>query len=244
MPELTDLDAVWADLEARADAHPLPDLVRLAGRQSRRPRILLAAAAAAVVAGVAVGAAVYAGHSGGTPSAAGPPSTAVSTHPTAVPSSSSVAQRHDAGWTTLPTGHYLFSFDRLPGTTITSVIGVGTAATDIGNDSTYQEVQIRTPEGGFVLKVNTIGSWSPDGGTPLTVEGRAASYGLFLLHPEIPGHPVHPRTALAWQYAPDAWATVASTSDTPIDLAEAQRLVGLVDVQVGDVIPDPPPQGP
>jgi hypothetical protein len=154
----------------------------------------------------------------------------------------------DPGWAQLPTGHYLVVADKLPGATITSVIGVGNDNTHIvQSPNDYQEIQVASDEGGFVFKVNPSTGWTPPAdeiSQTTTVDGRTAYYGQFLLHPEIPNHPVHPRWALAWQYVPGSWATVASTTQTPIPLDVAEHVVSQVTIGVGAVLPaDPPPPG-
>jgi hypothetical protein len=257
MPELhdlVDLEHTFAALEARADAYPLRDL---AGPGFPRPKTshhtgLIVAAGLTVVA-VAVGAVVLGTRSGSTTqhrSGAGSHSHAATatTHRTSAPStaathSGNATGRSPGDWSTLPTGHYLVVADGIPGAYIRSVIGVGTPETAITGHDTYQEDQIISSAGDFVVKVNEVGTWQPDGGQPTTVDGRPASYGSFLLHPEIDGHPVPPRTALAWQYAPNAWATVASMSDAPITLATARQIESQLQITVGDEIPSPPPQG-
>ena len=236
MPDLADLDHTWSVLESRADAHPLPDMSVPVRRRHRPRRPAFVISAGAGVAAMAVGAALL-----GTRAPSLAPAAPVSA---AARPSTAVAPEPAPAWTTtLPTGHYLVLLDRVPGARFTSVIGVGTPEVAFG-DGTYQEVQIVSPEGGFVVKVNAQGGWRPAGGTEVDVDGRPAFYNRFLLHPEIPGHPVQPRVALAWQYQPGAWATIGSTSDVPIPLATAQRLVAQLRIGVGAAIPDPPPQGP
>ncbi len=204
----------------------------------RRRRALLALAAAVAIAAVAVVAANL-GASAKHPS--GPAKAVAAAGP-----------RHATApaWTTLPTGHYLEAIDGIPGATFTSVIGVGNAKTSCAcaapgapfGDLTYQEVQIKSDEGGLVFKINEAGGWRPTSGTPVTVNGTTGYYGRFLLHPEIPRHPVPPRVALAWEYAPNSWATVGSFTETPIPLATAQRMAKLIRIEVGAALPDPLPQ--
>ena len=257
MPELhdlVDLEHTFAVLEARADAHPLRDL---AGpgfpRAKTSHRTGLIVAAGLTVAAVAVGAVVLGAQSGSNTqhrSGAGSHSHAApaGTHGNAAPSaagthSGNTTSQSPADWSTLPSGHYLVVADGIAGAHIRSVIGVGTPETAITGHDTYQEDQIISSAGDFVVKVNEVGTWQPDGGQLTTAEGRPAFYGHFLLHPEIDGHPVPPRTALAWQYAPNAWATVASMSDAPITLATARQIESQLQITVGDEIPSPPPQG-
>ena len=249
MRDLEDLEATWALLEARADAYPLAQ-VALApppGHRKRRARLAVAVAGGvAAAAGVAVIASVLtrpaAQRQGGVAPVTRPPVSTAAVHHSYHHKQKVAAAAPD--WSTLPDdGHYLFVFDKMPGTTITSIIGVGNPI-DPGGDPAYQEVQTTGPEGGLVFKVNPTDGWQPDGGTPVTVNGRQGYYGSFLLHPEIPGHPVHPRVALAWQYAPNSWVTVASTSEDPIPLDKAERIAGLVTIGDGELIPNPPPPGP
>ncbi|HZZ96496.1 MAG TPA: hypothetical protein VFE19_05765 [Jatrophihabitantaceae bacterium] len=248
MRHLDDLEAAWTLLEERADAYPLHDLTASRPRVNRaRPKGLAIAVSAAVV-GTAAVAAIASGLTNPatqhqqrniTPLSATPISAAVHHHKQSVQRAAPTLD-----WATLPDdGHYLLVFDQMPGTTVTSVIGVGNPI-DPGGHPQYQEVQTTGPNGGLVFKVNPDGGWHPNGGTPVTVNGTQGYYGSFLLHPEIPGHPVHPRVALAWQYAPNSWVTVASTSMDPIPLDKAQRIAGLVQIGEGDSIPNPPPPGP
>jgi hypothetical protein len=244
MRDLEDLEATWVLLEERADAYPLHDVTASSPRATRARRTGLAIAVSAAVVGTAAVAVIASGL------------TTPATHqqqrsvaPLKVASVSAVAhhRKHSAttlDWSTLPdNGHYLFVFDQMPGTTVTSVIGVGNPI-DPGGNPQYQEVQTTGPNGGLVFKVNPTDGWRPEGGTAVTVDGTQGYYGSFLLHPEIPGHPVHPRVALAWQYAPNSWVTVASTSLVPIPLEKAQRIAALVQIGQGDAIPNPPPPGP
>ncbi len=244
MRELDELDDVWALLEERADAYPLPDLaarrpaavadVDLSVPRGGRPwtgrrRTGLAAAASLAVAATAVI---------GWPVASSRTTTAP--HPSR-PVSVGAPKPPKVTWTTLPdNGHYLFVFDRMPGTRVTSLIGVGNPI-DPGGNPTYQEVQTTGPDGPLVFKINTTGSWQPDGGTLTNAAGHRAYYGSFLLHPEIPRHPVPPRWALAWEYATDSWVTVAGTGPTPIPLATAQGIAARLQLGTGAPIPNPPP---
>lgn len=244
MPDLADLDHTWTELEARADAYPLAEMS--AARASKgNHRLALIVGASATVAAVAIGAVVLGSRSPATT----PAQDNSAGHLSAAPSVIATTAAHTAtegassGWTTLPTGHYLVVLENWPGARFTSVIGVGTQETKLSDDDNYQEMQIGSPEGGFVVKVNADGGWAPAGGQQVTIDGRSAFYKRFLLHPEIPNHPVHPRVALAWQYAPGSWATIASTSLTPIPLTTAQRLLPKFQIAVGDAIPSPPPQG-
>jgi hypothetical protein len=166
-------------------------------------------------------------------------------HPHKPAGPGAAATSSDTGWTQLPTGHYLVILDKLPGAEIRSVIGVGNEKTLIPQFPTdYQEIQVNSSEGGFVFKVNPSGGWTPPADAQaLTLDGRAAYYGEFLLHPEIPNHPVHPRWALAWQYEPGSWATVASLTQDPIPLELATHVVGQVEIGVGDALPANPPPG-
>ena len=206
--------------------------------KSRRMRRGLAIAAGVAIAGIAIVATSVSG---------------AAKHHNRHPNSVAAAARHPVtskAWTTLPTGHYLEVVDAIPGAKITSVIGVGNAKTLCNcagpgapdGDDTYQEIQITSDLGGFVFKVNVAGAWHPTSGTPVTVNGTTGYYDRFLLHPEIPRHPVHPRVALAWQYAPNSWATVGSTTETPIPLATAEKLAKLIRIELGAVLPDPLPQ--
>jgi hypothetical protein len=259
MPELhdlTDLEHTFAVLEARADMHPLRDLTAPGfPRPKNSHRAGLIVAAGLTVAAVAVVAVVLGARSGSNTqhrSGAGSHSHAApqpaTTHRNSAPTTAATrsgnpASQSPADWSTLPTGHYLVVAHGISGAHTRSVIGVGTPETAITGHDTYQEDQIISSAGGFVVKVNQVGTWQPDGGHPTTVDGRPASYGSFLLHPEIEGHPVPPRTALAWQYAPNAWATVASMSDAPITLATARQIESQLQITVGDEIASPPPQG-
>jgi hypothetical protein len=145
-------------------------------------------------------------------------------------------------WSTLDKNHYLFVFDKMPGTRITSIIGVPETGW-LPDDDQYQEVQTDGPYGQLVFKVNAPGFWAPpsDAATT-TVNGQAAYYGVFLRHPELPNHPVPPRWSLAWQYAPDAWVTVGDMSGGPMPLDKARTVAGLVEIGDGGPIPNPLPQ--
>ena len=243
MRDLDDLEATWTLLEERADAYPLHELAasRLRARHARRTGLAIAMSAAVIgTVVVAVIAAALAHPATQQRRSIAPINVA--------PVSAAVHHHHKPSapaqdWSTLPdNGHYLFVFDKMPGTTVTSVIGVGNPI-DPGGDPQYQEVQTTGPHGDLVFKVNPTDGWHPVGGTPVTVNGSQGYYGSFLLHPEIPGHPVHPRWALAWQYAPNSWVTVASMSMDPIPLDKAQQIAALVTIGEGDVIPNPPPPG-
>jgi hypothetical protein len=233
MRDLDDLNAAFALLENQADGLPLDLTIRQAAAQSRPHRMRragLVLGATAAVAATAIAVASMAS-----------PSSAPTTHHAAKLSAGS----GDTGWTQLPTGHYLVIFDELPGAEVRSVIGVGNDKTLIPQFPTdYQEIQISTSEGGFVFKVNPAGGWAPPtGAQQTTVDGRTAYYGEFLLHPEIPNHPVHPRVALAWQYLPGSWATVASYTQDPIPLELATHIESQVQIGVGDDLPANPPPG-
>ncbi|HEY2273792.1 MAG TPA: hypothetical protein VGH30_13535 [Jatrophihabitantaceae bacterium] len=248
MPDLADLEYTWSELEARADSYPLVAQPAVPAASPHRHRIALVVGAGATVAAVAVGAVVLGTRS---PSASPAPGNSAAQHSTTPAPKHSVRttataapQRRSVSWTTvLPTGHYLVVLDNWPGASFTSVIGVGTPEIKVTDDDNYQEMQIASPQGGFVVKVNPQDGWTPTGGKQVTVDGRAAYYDRFLLHPEIPNHPVHPRVALAWQYAPNMWATIASTTQTPIPLETAEQLIPKFRIDVGDAIPSPPPQG-
>jgi hypothetical protein len=190
MRDLEDLNATWTLLEERADAYPLRDVTASRPRANRARRTGLAVAVSAAVVGTAAVAVIASGltnpathqqHRSVAPLKAAPVS-AVAHH-----------RKHSAttlDWSMLPdNGHYLFVFDQMPGTTVTSVIGVGNPI-DPGGTPQYQEVQTTGPNGRLVFKVNTTDGWRPEGGTPVTVDGTQGYYGSFLLHPEIPGHPV------------------------------------------------------
>jgi hypothetical protein len=235
---LSDLDSAWRLLEQRADDHPLPDLASPTVRTGRRRfapsgrpgRTMLVVAASAAVVATAVAVPTLAsgsGHSG-------------TTKPHLSPSQPAAASGPD--WSSLDQSHYLFVFDKMPGTRITSIIGVPETGRLPGDDQ-YQEVQTDGPYGQLVFKVNAPGAWAPpsDAATT-TVNGSTAYYGVFLRHPEIPNHPVPPRWSLAWQYAPDAWVTVGDMSDDPMPLEKARTVAGLVEIGDGGPIPDPLPQ--
>jgi hypothetical protein len=235
MRDLDDLGGAFALLEGHADAHPLDlTLAQEQAHPHRGRRTGLAIAAAAAVAAVAtvVGFAV---------SGSSSPASRHTTAAAPVPAASTT----DAGWAQLPTGHYLVILDKLPGATIRSVIGVGNDKTHIPQfPNDYQEIQVSSDEGGFVFKVNPSTGWTPPtDAQQVTVDGRIAYYGEFLLHPEIPNHPVHPRFALAWQYVPGSWATVASWTQDPIPLTVAEHIVSQVTIGVGDELPANPPPG-
>ncbi len=238
MRDLDDLGGAFALLERRADAHPLDlTVTQDHARPQRGRRTGLAIAAAAAVAAVATGVGFALSGTSGNPA---PQHTSVAP----VPAASTTTE---AGWTQLPTGHYLVILDKLPGATIRSVIGVGNDKTHIPQfPNDYQEIQVSSGEGGFVFKVNPSTGWTPptdEVSQQTTVDGRTAYYGEFLLHPEIPNHPVHPRFALAWQYAPGNWATVASWTQDPIPLSVALHVVSQVQIGVGDELPANPPPG-
>jgi hypothetical protein len=247
MPDLADLDHTWSELEARADTYPLAQAATTPPPLRRNRHLALVVGAGATVAAVAVGAVVLGARSpsaGPSPrNTAGHQSVAPATTDAVSTTAAATLHHRRGGWTTLPTGHYLVVLDNWPGARFRSVIGVGTPETKISDDDTYQEVQIASPQGGFVVKVNPNGGWAPTGGRQVTIDERPAFYKRFLLHPEIPNHPVHPRVALAWQYAPGSWATIASTSMTPIPLDTAEQLIPKFRIAVGDPIPSPPPQG-
>jgi hypothetical protein len=231
MRDLDDLGAAFAVLEHRADAYPLDlTIARPAQRPRRVPRAGLVLGAAAAVAAIAIAATSLTGTTS-RPKRVAPPVPAASTSET--------------GWTQLPTDHYLVILDNLPGATIRSVIGVGNEKTHIPQfPNDYQEIQVSSDEGGFVFKVNPSTGWTPPtDAQQTTVDGRVAYYGEFLLHPEIPNHPVHPRWALAWQYAPGSWATVASWTQDPIPLDVAQHVVSQIRIGVGPELPANPPPG-
>jgi hypothetical protein len=237
MRDLKDLDAAWSLLEQRADDHSPADLTarplpkQRAHRWSHRGWLVAAAASAAVVATAVAVPATVLRHDGGVAQASADRSIA--------PGGASA----NLDWSALPKDHhYLFVFDGMPGTHIRSVIGVGTDLSALPNDDTYQEVQTEGPYGGLVFKVNAPGSWAPPtDATQTTVAGLPAYYGLFLLHPELPGHPVRPRVALAWQYVPGSWVTVAYMSQQPIPQDLAAEVAGLVRIGDGGPIPDPAP---
>jgi hypothetical protein len=234
MPDLADLEHTWTVLEARADAHALPDL-GAPPRSSRRGRPALVAAAGVMVAAVALGGVVLSNRSA--------PATRTHTRSGAVSVAVSRPATDDGpGWTTLPAGHYLVVVEAIPGASIRSVIGVGNARTLVQPGDAYQEVQVVGPPDGLVIKVNAPGSWAPSGGQQVSFDGRDAYFGTFLRHPELPGHPVPPRVSLAWQYQPGAWATIGSLTETPINLADAEHYAGLVRIAEGDALPDPLPQ--
>jgi hypothetical protein len=236
MPDLADLEHTWTQLEARADAYELARPGARSAPPARTRHIGRVVGAGALMAAVAIGAVVL---SGGNPT----PRPARTNRAAAGPTAAPVRPQRSTGWTTLPTGHYLVVLDNWPGARFRSVIGVGTAQTKISDSDAYQEVQIVSPQGGFVVKVNQAGGWVPTGGAEVTVDGRPAFYDRFLLHPEIPGHPVPPRPALAWQYAPGAWATIASWT-APITVGTAEQMLAKFRIGVGAPIPSPPPQGP
>jgi hypothetical protein len=236
MRDLKDLDSAWQLLEQRADQHPLPDpaFPRARARRRRvvpsgRAWLVVAASAAVVATAVAVATLPGGSHSratgGGVPSAASQPTSA-----------------SGPDWTNLDKSHYLFVFDKLPGTRITSVIGVGTAH-GLPADDTYQEVQTDGPYGRLVFKVNEPGAWAPPAdASTTTVNGETAYYGVFLRHPELPGHPVPPRWSLAWQYAPGGWVTVGDVSGNAMPLEKARTVAALVAIGNGGPIPNPLPQ--
>jgi hypothetical protein len=249
MPDLEDLEHTWSVLEARADAHPLREFI-VPERPGRSHRTGLMIAAGATVAAVAVGVVIIGTRSpsanssragAGVHSNAAPAPT--TSHPVQ-PTTTTAPAPAGTDWSQLPTGHYLVVPDGMPGARFRSVIGVGTPETQICAHDTYQEVQIVGAQGGFVVKVNQPGTWQPTGGDPLTIDGRPAFYGKFLRHPEIPGHPVPPRVSLAWQYAPNAWATIGSIPDPPpISLATAKQVESELRIAVGEPIPSPPDKG-
>lgn len=246
MRDLQDLDRVWAELDARADAHPLSDAMPPPRRHHGR-RIALMTGAGATMAAVAVGVvSVSNGNSTPRVPAPGTPHHTQSAPVTVghEPKPKTVQPNDDGpGWTTLPTGHYLVIVDGIQGAYIRSVIGVGNDETLLQPGDQYQEVQVTGPANGLVIKVNAPGYWSPSGGQHLIFDGRDAYYGPFLRHPEIPGHPVPPRMSLAWQYQPGAWATIGTlTDDAPITLEDAEHYARLVKIAVGDPLPDPLPQ--
>lgn len=230
MRDLDDLGAAFAVLEQQADATPLDLTIAHAvprPRRARRYGLVFGAAAAVAVTAVAVTSTM-----GGT------------SHPhNSVVRPAPAASTTESGWTELPTGHYLVILDKLPGATIRSVIGVGNANTHIPQfPNDYQEIQVNSSEGGFVFKVNPSGGWTPPtDAQQTTVDGRIAYYGEFLLHPEIPNHPVPPRWALAWQYVAGSWATVASWTQDPIPLDLALHVVSQVEIGVGPELPANPP---
>jgi hypothetical protein len=237
MRDLKDLDAAWRALERRADAYPLPefaaDEAASRARSARRRWLAVAGASAAVAAAVAVPLALSRGGGGTQPqqhSAAHVKPARPTHHAAAV------------DWSTLDKNHYLFVFDKMPGTKITSIIGVPETGW-LPKDDTYQEVQTDGPYGRLVFKVNAPGAWAPptDAATT-TVNGATAYYGLMLRHPEIPNHPVPPRWSLAWQYAPGAWVTVGDMSGGPMPLDTARTVAGLVQIGDGGPIPHPLPQ--
>lgn len=236
MRDLKDLDAAWKLLEQRADAYPLGEPAAPVVSLQRRWTLVACASAAVVATAVAVPLVVTrGGDDRSVPAASSAHLTTVATGPTA-------SATPNAEWSALPKDHYLFVFDRMPGTRIRSVIGVGTDPTALPHSDTYQEVQTVGPHGQLVFKVNAPGAWAPPAdATQTTVDGRTAYYGRFLLHPEIPGHPVHPRVALAWQYVPGSWATVADMSLRPIPLEKGRQLAGLVHIGDGGAIPNPAP---
>lgn len=240
MYDMQDLNRAWADLDARADAHPLPDGLPPV-RRSRGRRVALMAASSAVVVAAGVTVAVWNASSpqASTPAPPSPTQHALSqshAHTKAAPKPAD----DGPGWTTLPTGHYLVLVDGISGASIRSVIGVGNDKTLLQPDDQYQEVQIIGPPNGLVVKVNAPGSWAPSGGQQLTFDGRDAYYGIFLRHPEIAGHPVPPRMSLAWQYEPGAWATIGTlTDEAPISLDDAEHYASLIKFGVGDPLPDP-----
>jgi hypothetical protein len=246
MRDVQDLDSAWRLLEQRADAHSyeyrpeLPPPPR--GHWASRWRWPLVAGASAAVVAIAVAVPVLIGGNGGDGSA---PTVATHRHSTSAAAPRPTASAADnAGWGTVPKNHYLFVLDRMPGTRITSVIGVGPNEGGLPHDDTYQEIQTHGPHGNLVFKVNAPGAWAPPTDvTRATVAGRPAYYGRFLLHPEIPGHPVHARVALAWQYVPGSWVTVADMSEQPIPLAKALHIADLVRIGDGGPIPNPPPGG-
>jgi hypothetical protein len=235
MRDLDDLGGAFALLERRADAHPLDLIIteeRAHPHRGRRTGLAIAAAAAVAAVATGVGFAVSGSSGSSAPQ-----------HTSAAPAPA--ASTTEAGWTQLPTGHYLVILDRLPGAKIRSVIGVGNDNTHIPQfPNDYQEIQVSSDEGSFVFKVNPSTGWAPPtDAQQATVDGRIAYYGEFLLHPEIPNHPVHPRFALAWQYAPGSWATVASWTQDPIPLGIAEHIVSEVTIGVGDELPANPPPG-
>jgi hypothetical protein len=235
MRDLKDLDSAWRLLEHRADQHPLPDPASPQARTGRRRLapsgrtwLVVAASAAVVATAVAV-----------------PTLTGGSDHATGRAPQASGSQQAALGgpdWSTLDKTHYLFVFDKLGDTKITSVIGVGTSH-GLPGDDTYQEVQTDGPYGRLVFKVNEPGAWAPPAdAASTTVNGETAYYGVFLRHPEIPMHPVPPRWSLAWQYSPGAWVTVGDMSEDAMPLDKARTVAGLVEIGDGGPIPDPLPQ--
>jgi hypothetical protein len=239
MRDLKDLDSAWRLLEQRADQHPLPDMASPPARARRRRfapsgRTWLVVAASAAVVATAIAVPTLAGGSSG--ASTGNRHRAGST-PTSTASESS-----GPDWSSLDQSHDLFVFDKMPGTKVTSIIGVPETGWLPGDDQ-YQEVQTDGPYGQLVFKVNAPGAWAPPSGAATTrVNGQTAYYGVFLRHPEIPNHPVPPRWSLAWQYAPDAWVTVGDLSGGPMDLEKARTVAGLVEIGDGGPIPNPLPQ--
>jgi hypothetical protein len=234
MRDLKDLDSAWRLLEQRADKHPLHDLASPPARAGQRRfapsgRTWLVVAASAAVVATAIAVPMLAG---GSHSGTASPQSAAS-QPTAA---------SGPDWSTLDRTHYLFVFDQMAGTRITSVIGAGTPH-GLPGDDTYQEVQTDGPYGQLVFKVNEPGAWAPPtDATTTEVNGETAYYGVFLRHPEIPGHPVPPRPSLAWQYAPGAWVTVGDMSGDPMPLDKARTVAGLLEIGDGGPIPEPLPQ--
>jgi hypothetical protein len=231
MRDLRDLDTAWRLLEERADQHPTRDLAGTRRRRfapSGRTWLVVAASAAVVATAIAV------------PALAGGGRHATADRPQS--STSEPAATSGPEWSSLDQTHYLFDFGKLRDTRITSVIGVGTPH-GLPGDDTYQEVQTDGPYGRLVFKVNEPGSWAPPADADTTtVNGETAYYGVFLRHPEIPGHPVPPRWSLAWQYSPGGWVTVGDMSGDPMPLDTARTVARLVAIGDGGPIPDPLPQ--
>jgi hypothetical protein len=234
MRDLKDLDTAWRLLEQRADQHPLPDLTSPSARTGRRRftpsgRTWLIVAASAAVVATAIAVPTL---SGGKHAATVGPQT----------STSEPAVASGPDWSALDQTHYLFVFDKMPGTHVTSIIGVPETGW-LPDDDQYQEVQTDGPYGQLVFKVNEPGKWAPPAGAATTtVNGQTAYYGVFLRHPEIPGHPVPARWSLAWQYAPGGWVTVGDMSGDPMPLDQARTVAGLVEIGDGGPIPNPLPQ--
>jgi len=239
MRDLKDLDTAWRLLEQRADQHPLPELASPSARTGRRRfapsgrpgRTMLVVAASAAVVATAIAVPTLSG-GGGQPGVTHGPAT----------STSKPAASTGPDWSSFDQTHYLFVFDKMPGTKVTSIIGVPETGW-LPDDDQYQEVQTDGPYGQLVFKVNEPGTWAPPAdASSTTVNGLPAYYGVFLRHPELPGHPVPPRWSLAWQYAPDGWVTVGDLSGDPMPLEKARTVASLVQIGDGGPIPDPLPQ--